>query len=237
MLRFQAMNVQMFRLFSKSSVILLLLFSVSLPLEAQLFPRGRKDTGPKPKNIHGAVQDARGKAIVGARVYVRDMKTNVVRTLTTDQEGLYKVYALPPTGDYEVYAELKGKASEKKVVSSFLNREDNVINFQLDVDVEVDDVVFAVQEGADDLFLRSLPFQLGIDLVVPRWGQRINLVKAFLVGCQRPHDIRFHVPYVDARADNRFAAGILNGAMNVLRLGPGILPPAGEQLRLERKTH
>ena len=135
MLRFQAMNVQMSRLFSKSSVILLLLFSMSLPLEAQLFPRGRKDTGPKPKNIHGAVQDARGKAIVGARVYVRDMKTNVVRTLTTDQEGLYKVYALPPTGDYEVYAELKGKASEKKVVSSFLNREDNVINFQLEVDV------------------------------------------------------------------------------------------------------
>ena len=88
---------------------------MSLPLEAQLFPRGRKDTGPKPKNIHGAVQDARGKAIVGARVYVRDMKTNVVRTLTTDQEGLYKVYALPPTADYEVYAELKGKASEKKV--------------------------------------------------------------------------------------------------------------------------
>ena len=104
----------------------------------------------------------------------------------------------------------------------------------VDIELEVDDVVFAVQEGADDLFLRSLPFQLGIDLVVRRWGQRINLVKAFLVGCQRPHDIRFHVPYVDARADNHFAAGILNGAMNVLRLGPGILPPAGEQLRPER---
>src|SRR5882672_1868933 len=98
MLRFQAMNVQMSRLFSKSSVILLLLFSMSLPLEAQLFPRGRKDTGPKPKNIHGAVQDARGKAIVGARVYVRDMKTNVVRTLTTDWEGLTRFMRCPQRG-------------------------------------------------------------------------------------------------------------------------------------------
>jgi pimeloyl-ACP methyl ester carboxylesterase len=37
--------------------------------------------------------------------------------------------------DYELYAEFKGKASEKKFISSFLNREDNVLNFQLDVAV------------------------------------------------------------------------------------------------------
>jgi len=104
---------------------------VSLPLEAQLFPAGRKDTGPKPKNIHGAVQDARGKAM-SARASTYGLKTNVVRTLTTDQEGLYKVYALPQRGTTRSMPSLKGKASEKKVVSSFLNREDNVINFQLD---------------------------------------------------------------------------------------------------------
>ena len=108
---------------------------MSLPAEAQLFPRRRVDTGPKPKNIHGVVQDARGKPLAGARVFIKDMKTNVTRTLTTDQEGLYKVYALPPTVDYEVSADFKGKTSEKKFVSSFLNREDNVLNFQLDVAV------------------------------------------------------------------------------------------------------
>src|SRR5439155_944289 len=95
----------------------------------------RVDTGPKPKNVHGVVQDLRGKPLVGARVFVRDLKTNVVRTLTTDQDGLYKIYALPPTVDYEISAEFKGKASEKRVLSSFLNREDNVVNFQLDVTV------------------------------------------------------------------------------------------------------
>src|SRR6266704_2990887 len=89
----------------------------------------------KPKNIHGVVQDLRGKPLAGARVFVRDMKTKVVRTLETDQAGEYKVYALTPTVDYEIYAEFKGKASEKKFVSSFLNREDNVLNFQLDVAV------------------------------------------------------------------------------------------------------
>ena len=60
--------------------------------EAQLFPKTRRDTGPKPKNIHGVVQDLRGKAVVGARVFMKDMKTNVVRTLETDQTGAYSVY-------------------------------------------------------------------------------------------------------------------------------------------------
>lgn len=126
---------------SKHSSALLCVFvslclSVYSPVaEAQLFPKARRDTGPKPKNIHGLVSDLRGKPLVGARVFVKDMKTNVVRTLTTDKDGLYKLFALTPTVDYEVYADFKGKTSDKKTVSQFLNREDNVLNFQLDVAV------------------------------------------------------------------------------------------------------
>src|SRR5215813_11754045 len=103
--------------------------------EAQLFPKNRRDTGPKPKNIHGVVQDLRNRPLPGARVFLKDMKTNVVRTLEADQNGEYKVFGLTPTVDYELYAEFKGKNSEKKFISAFLNREDNVLNFQLDVAV------------------------------------------------------------------------------------------------------
>ena len=119
------------------SVFLCVLLSLCLgaSAEAQLFPKTRRDTGPKPKNIHGIVQDVRGTRLAGARVFVKDMKSSVIRTLETDQNGEYKVFALTPTVDYEVYAEYKGKASEKRLVSSFLNREDNVLNFQLDVAV------------------------------------------------------------------------------------------------------
>src|SRR5262245_47249313 len=78
-----------------AAVILLLWFSVSV--EAQLFPKTRRDTGPKPKNIHGVVQDLRGKPLPGARVFLRDMKTSVIRTLETDQNGEYKVFGLTPT--------------------------------------------------------------------------------------------------------------------------------------------
>ena len=55
------------------------------------------------------------------------------RTLTTGADGLYTVNGLPPDIDYEVYAEFQGKESRRRVVSSFLNRQDNVLNFELDV--------------------------------------------------------------------------------------------------------
>ena len=56
------------------------------------------------------------------------------RTVESDAVGLSRV-RVAPTVDYEIHAEFKGKSSDKKIVSSFLNREDNVVNFQLDVAV------------------------------------------------------------------------------------------------------
>src|SRR5438034_7980082 len=124
------------KMFSAFCVFLwLITFCLCASAEPQLFPKTRRDTGPKPKNIHGVVQDLRGTPLAGARVFLRDMKTKVVRTIETDQNGEYKVFALTPNVDYELYADFKGKSSEKKFVSSFLNREDNVLNFQLDVAV------------------------------------------------------------------------------------------------------
>lgn len=132
MFPFGAMNVRMLRLCLTNSLTLLLLLFVSLPSGAQ---NRRPDTGPKPKNVRGIVEDLQGKPLADARVFVRNTKTNIVRTLTTERDGAYSVYGLPPTGDYEVYAEFKGKPSEKKFVSSFLNREDNVLNFRIDAAV------------------------------------------------------------------------------------------------------
>jgi pimeloyl-ACP methyl ester carboxylesterase len=129
------MSARIFQLFLRNSTVSFLFLLIGHQAFGQAFPRRPVDPGPKPKNVHGLVQDARGKALPGARVFLRDMKTKVVRTLQTDENGQYSVFALTPTVDYEVYAEFKGKESPKKFVSSFLNREDNVLNFQLDVSV------------------------------------------------------------------------------------------------------
>jgi pimeloyl-ACP methyl ester carboxylesterase len=141
------MSARIFQSFLRNSTVLVLIFLVCPEVFGQAFPRRPVDPGPKPKNVHGIVQDLRGKALPGARVFLRDMKTKVVRTLQTDENGQYSVYALTPTVDYEVYAEFKGKESPKKFVSSFLNREDNVLNFQVDASVIEDGSAEAPSPG------------------------------------------------------------------------------------------
>jgi len=117
---------------------IVLMFVIYLPLAAQVFPlpnpaKRRADAGPMPKNIHGIVADAEGNPIVGAKVYIKDLKTEVVRTEVTDASGKYQIFALTPTEDYEVHAEYNGKKTDNRTVSGFVNRQDNVLNFELDV--------------------------------------------------------------------------------------------------------
>ena len=78
----------------------------------------RKNTGPKPKTIHGMVEDSNGNPLEGAHVLVRDTKTNVTRTLTTTPDGVYSGTSFPAGSDYEVTAEYRGQISDKRTVSS-----------------------------------------------------------------------------------------------------------------------
>src|SRR4249920_302688 len=52
-------------------------------------PKAKADKGPNPKTIHGTVEDANGNPIENAHVLVRDTKTNVTRTLSTNAAGVY----------------------------------------------------------------------------------------------------------------------------------------------------
>lgn len=107
-----------------------------VPATAQITIRGvnsaRKDT-EKTKNIHGIVQDAQGKPVAGARVQIRNTKDNTIRIATSDDLGNYSVRGLPPDVDYEVRADSQGRLSDAKLVSALLDREDNLVNFQLSI--------------------------------------------------------------------------------------------------------
>jgi dienelactone hydrolase len=97
-----------------------------------LQPGTAKEKKPPPtKSIRGHVADASKKSIAGAKVFIRNVNKNTTTVLVTDEAGLYSVYGLDPKVDYEVHAEYQGFASEKMAVSSFLNRFDNVFNFEL----------------------------------------------------------------------------------------------------------
>src|SRR3989441_10403999 len=83
--------------------------------------------------ISGTVLDAQGAAVPNATVTIKNTDTNVViRTLTTDAQGLY-VAPLLPIGRYEVTAEGRGfkKSRETGII---LNVSDKLaVNFTLEV--------------------------------------------------------------------------------------------------------
>ena len=96
--------------------------------------RGRVNT-PKTKNIHGIILDQAGKPIAGARIMIFNLKDSTTRTLTTDDTGNYEIQGLPPDVTYEVRADHKGVVSERRTISALLDREDNLVSFQLNLTV------------------------------------------------------------------------------------------------------
>src|ERR1051326_8592656 len=68
-------------------------------------------------DLVGIVKDETGAIIPGATVTVRNPQTNLERTGTTDESGVYKFLAIPP-GAYQVIAEAAGfsKAVNENVV-------------------------------------------------------------------------------------------------------------------------
>ena len=65
-------------------------------------------------DLSGTITDAQDAIVPGATVTVRSPATNITRTTTSNEEGRFQVFALPP-GEYEVTAEA---ASFKKTVIS-----------------------------------------------------------------------------------------------------------------------
>jgi hypothetical protein len=61
--------------------------------------------------IRGAVVDASGGRIAGAKLTVTNLATGVARPATTDGEGRFAVELLPP-GDYSIRVEAKGMAPQ-----------------------------------------------------------------------------------------------------------------------------
>ena len=58
-------------------------------------------------DLEGTVRDPQGAAVKGATVTARNLATNVSRSATANDEGLYQILGLPP-GKYEVTAEAQG---------------------------------------------------------------------------------------------------------------------------------
>jgi Carboxypeptidase regulatory-like domain len=84
------------------------------------------------RTVRGVVLDKADNPISGSVVFLKNARTNSVRSSYTDETGSYRFSGLDPNTDYELNAEKEGAKSATRTVSSFDSRKDIVLNLKID---------------------------------------------------------------------------------------------------------
>ncbi len=117
-------------LFGSKNLLLAILLCVAIPVFAQL----------PTATILGNAKDASGASVPGVKVTVRNVDTNLIRTVTTADDGSYRVPELP-VGHYQVTAEHAGFKTETRSGITLEVTDQAVINFALEVGSQAQQVV------------------------------------------------------------------------------------------------
>ena len=84
------------------------------------------------RTVRGVVTDKSDSPLSGSVVFLKNVRTNSVRSSYTDDTGSYRFSGLDPNADYELHAEKEGTKSATRTVSSFDSRKDIVLNLKID---------------------------------------------------------------------------------------------------------
>jgi hypothetical protein len=74
--------------------------------------------------VRGTVLDKDENPVPSAIVYLKNVKSQAVKTYIADDKGQYRFSGLDPNVDYEIHAEQKDLMSPIRTVSSFDSRSD-----------------------------------------------------------------------------------------------------------------
>jgi Carboxypeptidase regulatory-like domain len=84
------------------------------------------------RTVRGVVSDKSDNPLPDSVVFLKNLRTNAVRSNFADTEGNYRFSGLDPNADYEVHAEFDGAKSPVRNVSSLDSRREMVVNLKID---------------------------------------------------------------------------------------------------------
>jgi hypothetical protein len=85
------------------------------------------------RTVHGVVAEKSSDSpIASAVVFLKNTRTNAVRSYISDDEGNYRFSGLDPNTDYEIFAEKEGAKSPTRTISSFDSKKEIVLNLKIE---------------------------------------------------------------------------------------------------------
>jgi Carboxypeptidase regulatory-like domain len=79
---------------------------------------------PELRTVHGSVIDKQENPVASSIVYLKNVKTQGVKTYIANDSGEYRFSGLDPNVDYEIHAEHEDLASSVRTISSYDSRRD-----------------------------------------------------------------------------------------------------------------
>ena len=84
------------------------------------------------KTVKGLVTDKAESPMASSVVFLKNMRSNAVRSYISDDAGNYRFSGLDPNVDYEIHAEKDGAKSQTRTISSFDSKKEIVLNLKID---------------------------------------------------------------------------------------------------------
>lgn len=117
------------RRFFQIIAIVFLFLPVTLPARSQETKEQKKEA--QLRVLHGSVIDKAENPVPSSVVYLKNLKSQAVKTYIADESGNYRFSGLDPNVDYEIHAEHNDLSSSVRTISSFDSRRDIEVTLKL----------------------------------------------------------------------------------------------------------
>lgn len=101
-------------------IVIVLLCAVSSGARKSQDQKGE----PELRTVHGSVVDKDENPVPSSVVYLKNVKTQGVKTYIADDSASYRFSGLDPNVDYEIHAEHNDLTSSVRTISSYDSRRD-----------------------------------------------------------------------------------------------------------------